>query len=347
MLQAPAAATSNIIADNQILFYEDGSPSQYLLQGADWQQARTIDLPLYIRANTMFGKGPALGYLKPLIRRDRIADDAQRYDESLRIGEDYDLVVRLLRGGASFAFLPAAWYFYRRHSASISFRLADSDLSALITAADRFQAALPAQLTEALQAARQRRIGLVRAHLFALLVGKLKARNLFGALADLIRHPDLLPLLVNATREGVQRRLVKARTAGPRDTATDPATKKCGLIWEGDPASAAAVLTWLTHAGWQPTLHPVKRDAATIHQDGADALALTTARNSQLVLCNADSQLDLVPYLLSPDALVGVIQAAGERRAMNEQPVIRFTAAEHVDDAQRGQRLRALGLIET
>jgi hypothetical protein len=32
---------------------------------------------------------------------------------------------------------------------------------------------------------------------------------------------------------------------------------------------------------------------------------------------------------------------------MNEQPVIRFTAAEHVDDAQRGQRLRALGLIET
>ena len=43
-------------------------------------------------------QAPGLGYLKPLFRRAIL--DGERYREDLRIGEDYDLVLRLLAGGA-------------------------------------------------------------------------------------------------------------------------------------------------------------------------------------------------------------------------------------------------------
>jgi succinoglycan biosynthesis protein ExoO len=346
MLSASVTATSDILADNQILFYEDGSPSQYLLQGADWQQPRPIDLPLYIRANTMFGKGPALGYLKPLIRRSRFADATLRYDESLRIGEDYDLVARLLRDGARFAFLPTAWYFYRRHNASISFRLADSDLAALIAAADRFQSTLPAQLTATHMAARQRRVGLLRAHHFARLVARLKARDLVGAIADLVWHPSLLPLLLNATCEGLQRRLRRTPPAATPGQVMSHTEKACSLIWAGDPAVAATTLAWLAGLGWQTDLHAVPEagGAAVAHQSDTMALAMTTSRNRQLVLCKMERLLDLVPYLLSPDALVGVLKTPGTPAAGLAAPDIAWVTAGTLDRDQLGERLRALGL---
>src|SRR5260221_1177133 len=347
MLSAEIAATSDILAENQILFYEDGSAAHYLREGAGWQRGQQIDLPLYISANTMFGKGPALGYLKPLIRRSRLTDSATFYDETLRIGEDYDLVVRLMRDGAMFSFRPAAFYSYRRHSASISFRLSASDLAALISAADSFQASLPAALVAARQAAAMRRVGLLRASRFVALVNRLKARDLIGAARDLVSHPSLLSLLVKAVWEGGQRRLRRARPANDTISAKHGTRKVCGLFWQGDPAGAASALAWLAQNGWQIRLIPGPQTAEAIEalQHIAILPSLAEARNCDVILIEDHRLIDYIPFLLSPDSIIGLI-ATNDRPApaSGGLPAIRYMRLDQPADEHFDRRLRDLGL---
>ena len=78
--------------------------------------------------NNPYGTGPALGYLKPVIRSSTISQHKLRYDERLTIAEDYDFIFRLLMAGAKFRTLPHIGYFYRRHSGSVSHRLSSDAL---------------------------------------------------------------------------------------------------------------------------------------------------------------------------------------------------------------------------
>lgn len=299
LLAAATERRADIIAENQILFHEDGSASHYLLEIADWAEPRKIDLPLYIRANTMFGKGPALGYLKPLIRRDRLRDAADFYDESLRIGEDYDFIARLLRRGAVFQFLPSALYFYRRHNASISYRLGGGDLTSLIDAADRFQSTLPPDMPAANAAAHIRRQGLVRARDFATLVVALKARQAKSALILMCRDPVLLKLLADAAFGGLARRWRQrfAKSAPPRRP-----DKTCLLLWHGDRHAATAIEGWLASLGWQVNFVACSDHYLALNLDrpAADLIRLTDARHCRLVVCNDARLRDCLPFLLAP-----------------------------------------------
>lgn len=74
----------------------------------------------------------AIGYLKPLIRRNILAD--RPYRENLAIGEDYQLYLELVMNGAHFWQMPAAMYLYRRQPGSLSFRSAPDQIEAQITA---------------------------------------------------------------------------------------------------------------------------------------------------------------------------------------------------------------------
>ncbi len=77
-----------------------------------------VNAPDFIRSNAIYGSAPVLGYCKPLIRAKALGDI--RYDESLRIGEDSDLLLRLMIAGRRFRFYPELLYFYRKHGLSIS-----------------------------------------------------------------------------------------------------------------------------------------------------------------------------------------------------------------------------------
>lgn len=112
-------SAADLIADDLILFDDTAIAPPHRLLGGDtpgW-----VDAAGYIAANHPFSRIPQLGYLKPLIRRSAIA--GLRYDETLRIAEDYDLVLRLLLSGIRLRILPTPLYFYRRHSQSISSRM--------------------------------------------------------------------------------------------------------------------------------------------------------------------------------------------------------------------------------
>lgn len=188
LLDAAGRDGCDIVADDMLAFFEDGGAPQPMLHGRLALPA-VVDLALYVRANALFGRLPALGYLKPVFRAELLRRNGVRYDPGLRIAEDYDLVARLLAQGARFRVQPDLTYFYRRHSASTSHRLRGSDLTAMLASDSAFRAAIGPQdaVTEA--AFRARRASIERALAYDGILVALKARDLPGALRGAIRSP--------------------------------------------------------------------------------------------------------------------------------------------------------------
>ncbi|WP_332688699.1 glycosyltransferase family 2 protein [Devosia sp.] len=197
LLAAAAHRGAGIVADDLLHFYEDGSPVGLLL-GADQDRLFSVTTEQWVGAGV--DGSPALGYLKPLIRADVLG--ALRYDENLRIGEDYDLVLRLLLAGAAMVVLPEPYYLYRRHSGSISHRLSVADLAAMIDSQDAVAGQLGALSAPLAAAFAARHAQLRRGLAFERLVAAIKSRNLGLALSLLARDPRLAPRLWRAFLEG-------------------------------------------------------------------------------------------------------------------------------------------------
>jgi succinoglycan biosynthesis protein ExoU len=96
-------------------------------------EPRPLDLEEFVRGNIRphFVHRRELGFLKPLIRRAFIEQHRLRYDESLRLGEDYALYARALALGARFLIVPAAGYVSVVRSDSLSARHSRLDLERL------------------------------------------------------------------------------------------------------------------------------------------------------------------------------------------------------------------------
>lgn len=201
LLAAARRGGADIIADDMILFYEDGTPPSLML-GEAVEAAFAVSTERWIRAGS--DGTPALGYLKPLMRRDRVAD--ARYDEALRIGEDYDFVLRLLLDGARMLVVPEPFYLYRRHSGSVSHRLSVTHMEAMVA---RQHAVVVAHepLTPALRAAFDARLRDLNAGLaYERLVEAVKGRRPANALALLLANPAHAARLWTSFKEGRGRR---------------------------------------------------------------------------------------------------------------------------------------------
>ena len=105
-----------------------------------------IDLNAFVRANLSGGDSNRheWGFLKPLIRRDFLTRHGLVYDETLRLGEDYDLYVRMLQAGARFRAIREVGYAARWRDDSLSSRHRTADLAALCRASESHLAAYQA-----------------------------------------------------------------------------------------------------------------------------------------------------------------------------------------------------------
>lgn len=83
-----------------------------------------------------------MGFLKPIMRRSFLQQHGLRYDDAVRLGEDYLLYAGALAVGARFRLVPAAGYVAVMRSASLSGRHSRQDLEALLSGGERL-AALP------------------------------------------------------------------------------------------------------------------------------------------------------------------------------------------------------------
>lgn len=210
LLAAAAAHDADIVADDLLLFFEDGSAPRLML-GEGAQRSFLVSTERWVLAGT--DGSPALGYLKPLISAERLR--AVRYDEGLRIGEDFDLILRLLLEGTRMLIVPEPFYLYRRHSGSISHRLSVPDMEAMVGRQKALVGAF-GPLDGRIEAAfRQRLSGLEQGLAYERLVASVKARRLGSALALVARNPGHVGRLWSSFAEGRQRRGAPVQAALP------------------------------------------------------------------------------------------------------------------------------------
>jgi succinoglycan biosynthesis protein ExoO len=206
LLAAAQEHGSDIVADDLLLFFEDGSAPRLML-GDGVEQNFVVSTERWVLAGV--DGSPSLGYLKPLIRADRLK--SLRYDENLRIGEDYDLILRLLLDGAQMLVVPEPFYLYRRHSGSISHRLSVEDMKSMLER-QRSLAHSHGPFAPRLAAAFNLRIAQLRQGLgYELLVSSLKRKRLPAAISLLVSDPRHIRRLWVSFTEGRLRRSVPTK----------------------------------------------------------------------------------------------------------------------------------------
>lgn len=209
------ADRAEIVVDNLIAFPDSGDPAagSPFLTGPEFRQARWITLAEFIDSSRMYARRPGLGYVKPLISRAALACAKVRYDERLRIGEDYDFLIRLMAQGLKLRFEPAALYFYRRHEGSISHRLNGAHLEAMLAADAAFDGDFPNLPPCVRRAQAARRRSLERALAYDRAIAAMKAHDLARAAGAALAHPDAWPLFAMPIEARVKR--LAARAAHP------------------------------------------------------------------------------------------------------------------------------------
>jgi len=213
-----AIATRNdadIIADDLLYFHDDGSPPRFLLPLGE-EKLLEPGVVEWIQAGR---RGtPVLGYLKPMFRASALG--AIAYDETLRVGEDFDLVLRLLLKGAQMLVVPEPWYLYRRHSRSTSHRLRAGEIRTMIESQNRVAASLGPFSGEIDAALQLRRAGLRAALRYAELVEAVKQRQFGRIAARLATRPALLLRLIGSFSERMLR--LRPVTSPPTVPAAGP-----------------------------------------------------------------------------------------------------------------------------
>ena len=91
----------DFIADNIAFVDEEKAEDAHLRLESFPAAPRTLNLDEFIEGNISRRgvRRGEIGFLKPLMRRDFLDAHQLRYQESLRLGEDYDLYARALTKG--------------------------------------------------------------------------------------------------------------------------------------------------------------------------------------------------------------------------------------------------------
>jgi succinoglycan biosynthesis protein ExoO len=196
LVRRAEADGADLVADN-LLAFDDGAPGagRPFLPGKAFAAPRWITLADVIASSRMYARSPGLGYLKPLIRAEAWRAAGVRYDETLRIGEDYDLLLRLLAKGLRLRFEPACLYRYRRHAASISHALKRDHLEAMLRADAAFAAEARELSPSVRRAQAARRRSLERALAYDEIIQRLKRGDLIGGFGKALGAPAVWPLL--------------------------------------------------------------------------------------------------------------------------------------------------------
>lgn len=123
----------DMVADNILFVAENASPADLPPVPSIAPALIDIDLTGFVHANRS-ARGSSRqewGFLKPVIRRGFLQAHGLCYDEALRLGEDYDLYVRMLQKGARFRVSTQVGYVARWRTDSLSSRHRTADLAAL------------------------------------------------------------------------------------------------------------------------------------------------------------------------------------------------------------------------
>lgn len=207
-----------LVADDLLVFSDHPSTARHFLPHEYVKAPRWIGLAEFIDSNRLYARTPDLGYLKPLISLEHLKAHGIRYDETLKIGEDYELVVQLMLKGVKLRLEPGAHYLYRKHPNSVSYRMHGDAIKALIEANERLSFCV-SQTDETLNAAIRRRDRSLRAMLaYDRVICMLKTGDYVHAAQLGLKDPRIWPLLTGPLKARI-RRLAARRPASEQVAA--------------------------------------------------------------------------------------------------------------------------------
>ncbi len=238
---------ARVVGDNQRLVDQHGRFLRLAWRPEDLPAK--VDAAEFVRWNRFGQRRQPLGYVKPLFRRELVANGL-RYRAKPRVVEDYMFMFELLRQEAALHLTAEPLYDYFQMPGSLSHDFRASDL-ADVQAANQLQLADPT-LTPRLRAAlraRQRSIDAALAH--AGFVAALKARRLDRAFSALAAHPAAVPLVLRFGGESLGKRVRRLRGKA----AAEPAAEPAAVAFFGQDCTDNAVIRRIT--AFQAAGHPV------------------------------------------------------------------------------------------
>ncbi|APG95269.1 glycosyltransferase family 2 protein [Sinorhizobium americanum] len=177
---------------------------------------RLIDLAGFVEGNISRhgARRGEIGFLKPIMRRAFLDEHGLRYDETLRLGEDYNLYARALAKGARYKVIKSCGYAALVRGNSLSGRHRTIDLKCLYEA-DRAMLA-EARLGAAAEAALRRHERHVRDRYELRHFLDLKNQDGFrSAIGYALKHPGALPAIVSGILADKSERLRRPRSPAP------------------------------------------------------------------------------------------------------------------------------------
>lgn len=153
-----------------------------------------LSLAQFIEGNRLFASGYSLGYVKPIFSAAFLRSHALRYEEDIRIGEDYFLLAQALACGARCLTDATEGYAYTVRKGSISHRLTYADIERMEALDARFIARHPLDATAAKAQARRSRFA-QRGKAFLALIDAIRSRDHAAALKAIVQDPTCVWLL--------------------------------------------------------------------------------------------------------------------------------------------------------
>jgi succinoglycan biosynthesis protein ExoO/succinoglycan biosynthesis protein ExoU len=94
------AQAAELVTDNLLRVFEDGAPSEPLIPTTGGERTFELTLRGFFEGNIRGGKRRATyGYLQPMFRRAFLERHGLRFDETMRLAEDFDFYVRCMLAG--------------------------------------------------------------------------------------------------------------------------------------------------------------------------------------------------------------------------------------------------------
>ena len=191
MVRRAEAAGGQIAVDNLEIVREGAGFGETMFAPAHLEALSHITLAQLIGASLLFESTFSYGYMKPVFERRFLNDNRLRYDETLRIGEDYIFLASALARGGRCVVEPTAGYRYHIRDGSISRVLEPHHVEAMLRADAAFLR--DHALDAAAQAAQARRTrSLRRGASFLYLVRHLKQSAPLKAAGVALRDPAAL-----------------------------------------------------------------------------------------------------------------------------------------------------------
>lgn len=192
-----AEADWDLIADNIGFIHHD--PAQPVEPERFEARTRLLTLVDFVEGNISRRGRPRgeIGFLKPVMRRSFLTAHGLRYDESLRLGEDYDLYLRALARGARYKVIDHCGYGAVVRANSLSGRHRTEDLRRLHEAERRLRL-MPGLLTEEQARVVKRHEDHIRARHDLRHILDIKAKGgAVAALGHLLAHPRTAPAVLS------------------------------------------------------------------------------------------------------------------------------------------------------